>query len=192
MGQDTNSVIGWHVKMLQRFLESFCVSPMMITADFLYSVFWQCTAKRQYKCLVYCLLVDNTESLHQILTVYCGFLNLMRFCTCGTRWLTTHFLCMALWVIFDFEGNIMIATHRVHYRPLHNLSVFTWFNQQHMSMFLELNMISCSQHFHPFYNHAAVLTMCAPCLKTKMHAPSYSNVQVTYPYNGSKCLSIGR
>ena len=41
-----------------------------------------------------------------------------RLCTRGTRWLTTNFLSMAIWVIFDQEGTIMFVMHRVHYRPL--------------------------------------------------------------------------
>ena len=40
--------------------------------------------------------------------VYCEPMNLIKFCTCGTRWLTTHFLSMALWVIFDQEGTLWL------------------------------------------------------------------------------------
>ena len=34
------------------------------------------------------------------------------------RWLMTNFLSVALWVIFDQEGNILFVARRVHYGSL--------------------------------------------------------------------------
>ena len=42
------------------------------------------------------------------------------------RWLTRNFLSAALWVIFDGEGNIGVAMHRVHYGPLHVLALMLY------------------------------------------------------------------
>ena len=47
--------------------------------------------------------------------VYKITINLIRFCTWFTRWLASSFLSIALWVIFDQEGNIMVVAHRMHY-----------------------------------------------------------------------------
>ena len=49
-----------------------------------------------------------------VFMVYCELMNLIKFCTCGKRWLTSDFLSMALWVIFDQEEAL---THRVRYGP---------------------------------------------------------------------------
>ena len=57
------------------------------------------------------LWLGTTEDV-EVLTVNYKRMNFIRCCTCGTRWLATNFLSVALWVILDQEGNIMAVTYK--------------------------------------------------------------------------------
>ena len=58
-----------------------------------------------------------------VIAVYSELLNCIKFCIWGARWVMTNFLSVALWVIFDQVGNVMVFTHRVHHRLLQDTIV---------------------------------------------------------------------
>ena len=62
----------------------------------------------------YCIVSSVYDSKTVVVVVYSQFIKQQwNF----SRWLTTDFLSVALWVIFDQEGNIMVVAHRIHYGP---------------------------------------------------------------------------